>query len=497
MNSMYPVLISVVPLSAGMLSPLFSYFNKQAGRILVQTALVISFLCSLGMLFQVMGGDVVHYWMGNWEPPYGIEYVIDGINAFFVVFISFVGMVSCFYSKPFTDDEHWLRIGGYYTLYALLAAGLYGQIITGDVFNLYVFLEISSLAGYGLIALGGGRSYLSAFRYLLIGTIGASCYLLGVGYLYAITGSLNMADMAVLLQPLMSTPSVIIALSLFLVGFGVKMALFPFHFWQPDAYTDAHPGAAPIISGIMGKVPIYAFMRYMLYVFGVGFASVDAILMIAGILAAIGIIYGSVMAIAQKDMRRMLAYSSVAQIGYIVLGISIANPYAIIGAALHLINHAFAKTTLFMAVGNIRYRFGEVNMWKFGQLHKTMPITAGMIVIAALSMIGIPPTGGFFSKWYLLLGCWEGGHIGYAAVLLVSSLLNAIYFFRLIEDIYIKPASDLVEVHPVKAGFGYEVPWRMVFATTLMGLGILALGFCNEPLVTHILNFALPEVMLP
>lgn len=495
MSSMYPVLISVVPLSAGALSPLFSYFHRDAGRILVQISLIISFLCSLGMLFQVMGGDVVHYWMGNWEAPFGIEYVIDSLNAFIAVFVSFVAAIGCFYSKNFTDKDDWLKIGGYYTLYALLSAGLIGQVITGDVFNLYVFLEISSLAGYGLIALGGKRSFLSAFRYLLIGTIGASCYLLGVGYLYAMTGTLNMADMAVRSQPLMGDPAVIIAMALFLVGLGVKMALFPFHAWQPDAYTDSHPGAAPIIAGVMGKVPIYAMMRFFLYVFGVNYLSVQSVLQIAGILAAIGIIFGSVMAIAQTDMRRMLAYSSVAQIGYIVVGLAIGNPYGIIGGVLHLVNHAIAKSALFMAMGNIRYRFGEVNMNRFGQIYKVMPWTSALIVVAALSMIGIPPTGGFFSKWYLLLGAWQGGHMAYAIVLIVSSLLNAIYFFRLIEDIYIKPASGLVE-QPRMEKVSFEVPWRMLVASVVMGLGIIILGLFNEPLVTQILNFALPEVML-
>lgn len=494
MTDYLPALITVIPLTAGALSPLLTYFHKEAGRIAVTIALFVSFLCSLGMLWNVAGGEVFHYWFGGWNPPFGIEYVIDSLNAFIVTFVSFVGFICVLYAKPFSDVENRLKIGTYYTLFSLLCAGLYGQIVTGDVFNFYVFLEISSLAGYGLIAFGGKRSPLSAFRYLLIGTIGASCYLLGVGYLYAMTGTLNMADLTNRVAPLMDNPSVLIGMSLIFVGLGVKMALFPFHGWQPDAYTDAHPGAAPVISGIMGKVPIYAMMRYFLYIFGYEALSVQTILSVAGVLACIGIIVGSIMAIAQKDFRRMLAYSSIAQIGYIVLGIAIGNTYALIGAILHLITHAFAKSALFMAAGNIRYRFGEVDMNKFGQIYKTMPITGALVVVAALSMIGIPPTGGFFSKWYLLIGAWEKDMIAYAVVLIISSLLNAIYFFRLIESIYIKPANSGVALTKHAQGLRFEAPTRMVLATAIMGIGIIAIGLFNEPMITAILNFAMPGV---
>lgn len=495
MTDFYPALIAVVPLTAGALSPFVTRFHREAGRLLVTFALFISFLCSLGMLTAVAGGEVFHYWFGGWDPPYGLEYVIDSLNAFIITFVTFVAFVACIYAKPFTDVENRLKVGTYYTLFALLCAGLYGQVITGDVFNFYVFLEISSLAGYGLIALGGKRAPLSAFRYLLVGTIGASCYLLGVGYLYAMTGTLNMADLADRVAPLMGNPAVLIAISLIFVGLGVKMALFPFHGWQPDAYTDAHPGAAPVIAGIMGKVPIYAMMRYFIFIFGVSYLSVQTLLSVAGVLACIGIIYGSVLAIAQKDFRRMLAYSSVAQIGYIVLGIAIGNVYGLIGAVLHLVAHAFAKSAFFMAAGNIRYRFGEVNITKFGQIYKAMPVTGALIVVASLSMIGIPPTGGFFSKWYLLLGAWENDQIVYAVVLIVSSLLNAIYFFRLIESIYIKPAHPDVAPKARVQSLRFETPLRMVVATAVMGIGIIAIGLFNEPMITAILNFAWPGGM--
>ena len=190
----------------------------------------------------------------------------------------------------------------------------------------------------------------------------------------------------------------------------------------------------------------------------------------------------------------MLAYSSVAQIGYVIVGLAIGNVYGLIGAVLHIVNHAFMKGTLFLTIGGIQYRYGETNIDRFGRLYSKMPVTAIAMVIAAMSMIGLPPTGGFFSKWYLVLGAMQSGQYVYIAIIILSSLLNAIYFFRVIEKMFINPAENLKEVHKPKGAL--ELPWQMVLPLLVMGLGILALGLCNEPIVTSILQFALPEVLL-
>ena len=218
------------------------------------------------------------------------------------------------------------------------------------------------------------------------------------------TGSLNMADLSVLLQDKMDSPLIIMAIALFIAAFGIKAALFPFHGWQPDAYTFSHPGAAPLISGAMAKVPMYAMLRFFFYIFGAQHLFVQHGLLIVGAFGAIAIILGSVMAIAQDDFRRMLAYSSVAQIGYIAVGLAVGNFYGLIGAVLHIINHAIMKSSLFMIIGAIRHRFGEFRISMLGQLHKVMPLTVTVLVITALGMIGIPPTNGFFGKWYIMLG---------------------------------------------------------------------------------------------
>ncbi|MBO5114689.1 MAG: hypothetical protein J6C02_00915, partial [Peptococcaceae bacterium] len=314
MSQHFPILIVLLPLTAALLSPFFSYFHRQAGKWVAIASLGGAFLSAVGLLLQTIqgGGQEIHYWFGNWAPPLGIEFVVDPINGAIVVMITFIALLTAIYSTPFVKNTNWLYMGGYYTLMALLCVGLSGMTLTGDVFNLYVYLEIASLAGYGLIALGGNKGTVAAFRYLLIGTIAASLYLLGVAFMYALTGSLNMADLSVLLQGSMDNPLMLMTVALLIAALGIKAALFPFHGWQPDAYTFSHPGAAPLISGAMAKVPMYAMLRFFFYIFGAQHLFVQHGLLIVGAFGAIAIILGSVMAIAQDDFRRMLAYSSVA-----------------------------------------------------------------------------------------------------------------------------------------------------------------------------------------
>lgn len=496
MSQHFPVLIVLLPLSAALLSPLFSYLHRQAGKWIAILSLFGAFLCSVGLLLQVVanGGEAIHYWMGDWMPPLGIEFVIDPINGVIVTMITFVALCSAIYSTPFLKKNNWLYMGGYYTLMALLCVGLSGMTLTGDAFNLYVYLEIASLSGYGLIALGGNKGTLAAFRYLLIGTIAASLYLLALGFMYSMTGSLNMADLSVLLQDKMDSPLIIMSIALLIAAFGIKAALFPFHGWQPDAYTYSHPGAAPLISGVMSKVPAYAMLRFFFYLFGAQHLFVQHGLTVVGILGALGIILGSVMAIAQDDFRRMLAYSSVAQIGYIGVGLAIGSFYGLIGAVLHIINHAFMKGSLFMVIGGVRYRFGEVSISKLGQIGKKMPFTVFTLVIAALAMIGIPPTGGFFSKWYIMLGAMQTEQYIYVAVLVISSLLNAVYFFRVLENVFINPDPGLKELNPPTGKL--ELPLQMLIPIVVFGIAILALGFCNEMIVDGIIKLGLPEVFV-
>lgn len=491
-----PVLIVLLPLTASLLCMLFSRIKKNLGSWIVMAAILGAFINACIVLEKVIssGGKTWHYYMGGWMPPVGIEFALDPLNSILAVVITFISLMVSLYSRPFVKDEDWLHVGGYYTLFGLLTVGLSGMIITGDVFNLYVYLEIMSLSGYGLIALGGRKSMLAAFRYLLIGTIGASLYLLGVGYLYSMTGTLNMADLAQRVVPHLNSPLFAIAVACFIIGFGIKMALFPLHGWQPDAYTFAHPGAAAFIAGCMSKAPAYALIRFVYYIFKVDNPVMHSALNVLGILGVAGILIGSIMAMAQYDFRRMLAYSSVAQIGYIAIGLAMGNMYGFIGAVLHVINHAFMKSSLFLVIGGIEYRFGEVNLYRLGGMNKKMTISTITVLLASLSMIGLPPTCGFFSKWYLMLGAYTGAQYFYIAVLVISSLLNAIYFFRIIEQMFVQREASLTEVHPHQGKLG--LPLSMVIPILVGGIMILVLGFYSVDIVTDVIKLGLPEVFL-
>ncbi len=490
-----PVLIIVIVLSGSLLCTLFSMIHRNIGKALVVACQAMAFLCSILLFAQVMTEESreIHYAVGNWQAPLGIEFVVDPLNALMVCIILLVSLCTCIYCISYIQPKKWLQSGGFFTLLGLLTVGLCGMTLTGDVFNLYVFLEIASISCYGLIAMGGKRSILSAFRYLLIGTIGASFYLLGIGMLYSMTGSLNMADLSDLIQSQMDNPLLLLVCLCLIVAFGIKMAIFPFHVWQPDAYSYSHPGASPLISGVMSKVPALAMIRFFFFIFGIQHLVVQNATLIVGVIGAIGMLFGSIMAMAQNDFRRMLAYSSVAQLGYIALGIGIANEYGVAGSYLHILNHMFMKGGLFFAIGGIQYRFGIVNINQFGQLHKKMPWTCFAIVIGTMAMVGIPPTGGFFSKWYLMLGAMDEKYYIYLAVLIISSLMNAIYFLRVVEKIFIAPPSNLVE-HGKKPKH-LELPLPMLVPIIVFAVGMIAMGIMNGSIVDHVVLPVLKEVL--
>jgi len=425
-----------------------------------------------------------HYYLGGWPPPQGIEYVLDHLSAFMTVLITFIGLLSVVFSRRSVLQEVPEKVVPLYALMLLLLAGLVGIVVTGDLFNLYVFLEISALSAYALMAIGTKRASVAAFRYLILGTLGACFYLLGIGFIYFSTGSLNMADIAQILPDIYQSRALMAAAAFIVLGLGLKMALFPLHIWLPDAYTYAPSAVTALIAPLMTKVAAYALVRMFLSVFLPDYLSDTLpVTLIIGWLAAGGIIIASVMAIAQKDFRRMLAYSSVAQICYVALGIGLANPMGLIGGLLHILNHAFMKGCLFQVAGGIRYRTGSWEISRFAGLGRRMPWTMGAFTIAALSMVGIPPACGFFSKWYLVLGCVDAGNWIFATVIVASSLLNAVYFFRVLENIYLKPASDEVAAEPTM-----EPPREMLTPTLVLAIGIIVLGIINAVIVTHVLE---------
>ncbi len=491
MTDHLPVLIVVIPLTAAALVPLIALASVYMARLTMLTALMLVSLCSGLALTQVLSHGNWHYALGGWAPPWGIEYVIDPLSGGMATLIACIAMLVAVYTGPHLSSMSAGRAGMFYSLFLLLITGLLGIVVTGDMFNLYVFFEISSLAAYALLASGGIRATVATFRYLIVGTIAATFYLLGVGYLYALTGTLNMADLATRLPAVADSSVFVVAVSFIVVGLAIKTALFPLHGWLPDAYTYAPAPVIGFVSAVMAKVSAYVLFRVLYFVLPSDGVAGQA-LMLLGWASAIAVLAGSILAIAQRDVRRMLAYSSVGQMGYIALGLSIGNAAAITGALLHMFNHAIMKGCLFMIAGGIQWRTGACRIETFLGMSRRMPLTMAAFVVAALSMIGLPPTAGFFSKWYLITGAIEARAWFFVMALVVSSLLSAVYFFRIIEMAFLRqPDTASAESHLTEPR--QELPARMLAPILILATGVLILGLLNHTVVSRVIQFALPE----
>jgi len=488
-----PVLLPLSFLFGGLVGPLLGFIRRELAYLvsLATSALALAFAIR-GLLLTLEVGRVT-YRLGGWVPPVGIEFVLDPLSAFFSVLVSGVGLIILFFSrKSVLKELGEEKYAPFYSLAMLLLAGLVGMVITGDMFNLYVFLEITALSSYALVCMGDKKAPVGAFRYLTLGTAAAAFYLIGLALIYIEVGTLNMADMAAIMHQMEITRPVILGIILVVLGVGLKTAVFPMHAWLADAYTYASSAATAIIAPIGTKVSAYILIRFMFFVVGAEMISEKMpMATIIGILGVIGMIWGSLLAICQKELKRMLAYSSVAQIGYIALGIGLASPYGFIGAVLHALNHAFMKGCLFCVSGNLRYRLGHSTIPNFQDfIRLKMPWTSAAFAVAAISMIGLPPMAGFFSKWYLALGSIEQGNWFFVAALVLSSVLNMVYFFRILEKVYMKPIDEAAIEHegPVVQD---EAPGSMLVPTLMLAAGVILLGIFNAYIVT---TFIMPMI---
>jgi len=435
--SQLPILLIAIPLFAAPVCVLLG------GRWLTYLLSVIvcgtTFAISVELMHQVIKFGPIHYEIGNWKPPYGIEYVVDGLSGFVMMFISALAAIVLLYGKPSIDAEiprskHYL----FYASYLLCMTGLLGMCITGDLFNVFVFLEISSLSSYALISLGRTRrAPLAALQYLILGTIGATFFLIGIGLLYQMTGTLNMTDIANRLDTETGPRTLLVAFGFMTVGLFVKMAVFPLHSWLPNAYTYAPSVVTAFVAATATKVSVYAFIRLVFGIFKPEFAFEQmplGTLIIA--LSLVGIFMASTAAIFQDDVKRLLAYSSIAQIGYMLLGIGMATQQTLTAGIVHMFNHALIKGGLFMVVGCFVLRLGSSRLSDWRGAAKTMPWTSLAWAIGGLGLIGVPMTAGFVSKWSLLTGAFEANQQVVAGMMLLSSLLAVVYVWQVVETLY-------------------------------------------------------------
>ena len=443
-----------------------------------QLAWVMTLLTSLAVLiFALMNAAVgdgapVSYALGGWPPPWGIELISDGASRLMAVILAGLSFASTLYAKALIEMEinpkdHARTYGAW----LLAMGGLLGLVMTADAFNLFVFLEISALSAVTLVAMGAGvdrRALVAAYNYLIIGAIGATFYVIGVGFCYAVTGTLNMADLAQRL-PEATTAPVFVGLAFMVTGMMVKAAAFPVHMWLPAAYGYAPSAVSSLLSAIATIAAIYVLARIVFTIFG-GLPDVTDLILKWVILplSIMAMFAGTILAIYENDLKKLLAQSSIAQIGYITLAFSIASISSISAGFIHMANHAIIKGGLFMAVGAMAVAIGKrANINTIAGLGRAMPWTSSAMLICGLSLIGLPLTAGFISKVYLILAVLDAGLMAITALILISSALSVLYLWKIVEVMWMRPYQGPAVAEKI---WVYGPLWLVAGANIVFGI---------------------------
>ena len=475
-----PALQVIVPMLTAPLVMLL----KPAGlaRAAATAASLFAFAIAIAMTMGVLDGHVYTYRMGSWPAPYGIELAVDRFSALLLLIVTGASSIALLAGRRSVDaDIDESRQPLFYSAWLLALAGLSGIPVSADAFNIFVFMEISSLASYVIIAGGSDRRALPAvFKYLIMGTIGATFYLIGIGLIYLMTGTLNLADMELRIHEVSDQKPILIAAGFITIGLALKAALFPLHVWLPNAYTYAPNAVTVFLAACSTKVSLYLLLRFDFFVFQGNLAGHDIqFTYFLMPLAVLAILIASGVALFEQNIKRLLAYSSIAQIGYILLGASFVTVAGLTASTVHIFNHALAKGSLFLAVGCLATSCLGVRLPDLGGVAKRMPWTAAAFIVSGFSLIGIPGTVGFISKWYLITAALEQGSLGIAlvAILVISSLMAVIYIWRIVEAIYFaEPTSDLAKVR--------EAPLVMLVVTWTAALANLYFGLVPDLPVT-------------
>jgi len=424
-----------IPLIAAFVLPLFGRRGKFA--IVLANAATISLLV-LSIIF-ICTGETGIYLVGQWTIPLGINLVLDGLSILLLLTISIVSSAIMLFSARYM--EQYTSKTKYLSLLMLMIAGMNGVVLSGDIFNLFVFLEIASLSSYALVGFGCEHEELeAAFKYMVLGSIASAFLLFAVALVYGNTGSLNMAYISQIIQSTGMNKGLAFALVLFITGFGLKAALVPFHAWLPDAHPSAPAPISAMLSGVIIKaLGIYALCRIIFNVFGIS-VTIGWILVILGVLS---MVVGVFLAVGQWDLKRLLAYHSISQMGYVVMGIGLGaliiaqggdNKWAVLaimGGLFHLVNHAVFKSLLFLMSGSVEMATGTRELKQLGGLATVMPVTRAVSFIASASIAGVPPFNGFWSKLILVVSAVGAGFYGLAGITVLVSLVTLISFLKI------------------------------------------------------------------
>ena len=486
MSHQLPAILFLLPLFAAISMPVVCLKHRHWSKPISLTILAAMVLVSILNLHNVVNHGEVRYAFSGWTAPLGIEWVADGLASVILVLLSVLGLLGVVFTGPTSPKALGGRIVHYYTLILLFFSALTGIVFARDLFNLFVFLEVAAISSYALIGVAGGRALFAAFRYLILGTIGASIYLLGVSYLYAVTGTLNMADMADKLPFLLGSKALVGGLLFIFIGLGIKMALVPFHAWMPEAYAYAPDSVSPILASLLTKIALLAWVRIIYWVLNASIVVYGIpILLLVAVLGALAAVIGASLALAQRDIKMMFAYGGISHIGIILIGIGQGNQTGFVGGIFYLLNDAVMQAALFFLAGVAFCHYGVRTIDDIGRVGKQAPWLTGSLVVIALGMVGLPPTGGFFGKWNIILGALEAGNYVSVAAVVLSTLLTLAYFIKLLEGIF-RQTSTRLDVQ-----FG-EIPLSFKMTLGVTSAAIMLLGLFSSPIVQLLLNHALP-----
>ena len=473
-----PVFVAI-PLATAFLLPIFGKKGKATATVLANLATI-----SLLVLAVASVGQSRVYEIGKWSIPLGINLVLDGLSSLLLLAISVVSAAAMFFSARYM--EQYTAKSKYLCLFMLMVAGMNGVVLSGDIFNLFVFLEIASLASYALVAFGCEHEELeAAFKYMVLGSIGSIFILFAVALVYGNTGSLNMAYIGKAIQSAGLNKGLTFALGLFIVGFGLKAALVPFHAWLPDAHPSAPAPISAMLSGVIIKsLGVYALARIIFNIFGVSIP-IGWLLLALGLLSMVA---GAFLALGQWDLKRLLAYSSISQVGYVVLGIGLGGliiarggnvawaSLAILGGLFHLVNHAVYKSLLFLTSGSIQMSTGTRQLKEMGGLAGKLPVTRASCTVASAAIAGIPPFSGFWSKLILVIAAVQAHFYWVAAIIVFVSLCTLIMYLKVQRYVFLGELPENLQDIKEHRGSMLISMLLLTCLCVLMGLLLLVPG---------------------
>lgn len=464
----------ISPFFFGILMMLF-WKNFKAHRVLNLISSIISLIISIILITDVLDNEILALQLGGWEAPFGIVLVADLFSSIMVVITALIGLTTALYSLATMDSGR--EKFGYYPLLQMLLMGINGAFLTGDIFNLYVWFEVMLISSFVLLALGGKREQLEgAIKYVTLNLLSSALFLAGVGILYGLAGTLNMADLAVKM-PLLENPNMTTVVSiLFLIAFGIKSAVFPLFFWLPASYHTPPAAVSAIFAGLLTKVGVYALIRVFTLIFINDISFTHTIILV---IAALTMLTGVLGAAAQMDFRRILSFHIISQIGYMIMGLGLFSPLAIAGGILYIIHHIIVKTNLFLISGVVNELRGTYSLKKLGGLYKLYPMLGLLFLIPALSLSGIPPLSGFWAKYSVIKAGIEVNEFLVVGVALFVGLLTLFSMIKIWHEAFWKnePNSTMAET-------GYINPSKkllLFIPIILLALITITIGINVEP----------------